>query len=291
MFRPLHASLCRAPITRAQCAQRQSFSNCRIKTPGTQFRCSRNYSDRPEDAIKSLQAAFQTPGSPFYLAPGELGPAEPHNWPEHDPDAPYMEADSHVNAEKNSASAPTTSRSGSTLASGWPHNNPAHAKSRALAAEHGRENEYDLESMVEWPVAWGEQDQFRHVNNVSFARYFETARVRVMQAFEPYMTSKTFRQFMDGTGMGLVVKSVSIEYRRPVTFPDSLVIMSKLIDIDERKASFGLKQEAYSLNQNTVVARCTSVQVMYDFQNLQKGIMTDEVKRALHGIVGRSVKS
>ena len=107
--------------------------------------------------------------------------------------------------------------------------------------------------------------------------------------------------------MGLVVKSVSVEYRRPVTFPDSvslyrahcvtqaehfrkLVLMSKPIDIDERKASFGLKQEAYSLAQKAVVARCTSVQVMYDFQNLKKGVMTDEVRRALDGIARRSVK-
>lgn len=110
--------------------------------------------------------------------------------------------------------------------------------------------------------------------------------------------------------MGLVIKSVSIEYRRPVTFPDSvsgrkeqhsssaqlifpspqLVIMSTPVDIDERKASFGLKQEAWSLNQNTVVARCKSVQVMYDFENLKKGVMTPEVRQALDNIATRSLK-
>lgn len=66
--------------------------------------------------------------------------------------------------------------------------------------------------------------------------------------------------------------------------------MSKPVDVDRRKASFGLKQEAWSLSQKTVVARCTSVQVMYDFQNLKKGVMTDEVKRALDGIAGRNIK-
>lgn len=64
--------------------------------------------------------------------------------------------------------------------------------------------------------------------------------------------------------------------------------MSKPIDIDERKASFGLRQEAWSLSQKTVVARCTSVQVIYDFEKLKKGVMTDEVKRALDGISKRS---
>jgi acyl-CoA thioesterase FadM len=64
--------------------------------------------------------------------------------------------------------------------------------------------------------------------------------------------------------------------------------MSKPIDIDERKASFGLRQEAWSLKQKTVVARCTSVQVMYDFEKLKKGVMTGEVRRALDCISERS---
>jgi acyl-CoA thioesterase FadM len=64
--------------------------------------------------------------------------------------------------------------------------------------------------------------------------------------------------------------------------------MSKPIDIDERKASFGLRQEAWSLKQKTVVARCESVQVMYDFEKLRKGVMTGEVRRALDRILERS---
>lgn len=67
--------------------------------------------------------------------------------------------------------------------------------------------------------------------------------------------------------------------------------MSTPIDIDEKRASFGLRQEAWSLNQKAVVARAESVQVMYDFQNLKKGMMTPEVRKALESIASRSKSS
>jgi acyl-CoA thioesterase FadM len=118
--------------------------------------------------------------------------------------------------------------------------------------------------------------------------------------------------------MGLVVKSVLVEYKRPVTFPDSvskpslqpppresllysrrislhdreqLVIMSRPINIDPEKSSFGLRQAAWSLEQGRIVAECTSVQVMYDFKGLKKGVMTQEVREALEAIAGRCLQS
>lgn len=163
----------------------------------------RSYSDRPEDGIKvrlserrvarrqadpfrpqSLQDAFRNPGSPFYLAPGERGPAEPFNWPEHDPAAPYLDPETgHAGSDSSKAAAGSSSSSaepGSASSSaishraaheqipeaakthlGWPHNRPNYEGGRLQAEAHATEKGFDLESMIEWPVSWGEQDQFR----------------------------------------------------------------------------------------------------------------------------------
>lgn len=67
--------------------------------------------------------------------------------------------------------------------------------------------------------------------------------------------------------------------------------MSRPININPEKSSFGLRQAAWSLEQGRVVAECTSVQVMYDFKGLKKGVMTDEVKKALERIAGRCSES
>lgn len=91
---------------------------------------------------------------------------------------------------------------------------------------------------------------------------------------------------MRGTGTGLVIKSIKIDYRRPVNFPDSLVILSKPTSINQSRSSFNLEHVAWSLAQRAVVTRCESVQVMYDFDDLKKGSMSDEVVKALESMKG-----
>ena len=48
---------------------------------------------------------------------------------------------------------------------------------------------YDYPIVVEIPVAWGEMDYFHHVNNTVYFRYFESARVKYVEAIkiEEYM--------------------------------------------------------------------------------------------------------
>jgi acyl-CoA thioesterase FadM len=67
--------------------------------------------------------------------------------------------------------------------------------------------------------------------------------------------------------------------------------MSRPINIDPERSSFGLRQAAWSLEQGRIVAECTSVQVMYDFKGLKKGSMTQEVREALEAIAGRCLQS
>ena len=37
---------------------------------------------------------------------------------------------------------------------------------------------------VDWPVQWGDQDMFGHVNNVVYFRWLETARVEYMRRLD-----------------------------------------------------------------------------------------------------------
>lgn len=113
-----------------------------------------------DGSVQALLDKFNNPSSPFYMAPGEKGPA----WPEPGDDNPSAGAEA----------APTHS---STSTPGWPHDMPDYAEARTMAQAYAREHGFDLDSVVEWPVAWGETDQFRHINNVAFSRYFEV-RIR-----------------------------------------------------------------------------------------------------------------
>lgn len=54
----------------------------------------------------------------------------------------------------------------------------------------------------------------------------QTARIRIMQGCESFLSPKDFKDLMNGTGTGLVIKSIKIDYKRPVNFPDSVCPLS-----------------------------------------------------------------
>jgi acyl-CoA thioester hydrolase len=65
------------------------------------------------------------------------------------------------------------------------------------------------------PVAWGEMDAFQHVNNVTYARWLESGRIA-------YFERLGLLERMRTEGVGPILARLGIEYRRPVTFPDTV---------------------------------------------------------------------
>src|SRR5512146_3298611 len=67
------------------------------------------------------------------------------------------------------------------------------------------------------PVAWGEMDAFQHVNNVVSARWLESGRIA-------YFERLGLLERMRAEGVGPILAKLGIEYRRPVTFPDTVIV-------------------------------------------------------------------
>ena len=65
------------------------------------------------------------------------------------------------------------------------------------------------------PVAWGEMDAFQHVNNVTYVRWLESGRIA-------YFERIGLLERMRTEGVGPILARLGIEYRRPVTFPDTV---------------------------------------------------------------------
>ena len=87
-----------------------------------------------------------------------------------------------------------------------------------------------------------------------------------------------------------------VKYKAPVTYPDTvslpfpqhadqhssqLLIANKPHEISQTRASFKLAATFYSLSQNRIVAEADCTIVMYDYDRLGKGTMSDEFKAAL----------
>lgn len=106
------------------------------------------------------------------------------------------------------------------------------------------------------PVQWGDQDAFGHVNNVVYLRWFESARIDLLNACASSVT-------MTGRGLGPILASISCNYRRQLHFPDEVLVGSKVARIGGSSADIG--HVVVSRRQQQIVADGISVIVIFDY--------------------------
>ncbi|MGI2038189.1 acyl-CoA thioesterase [Shewanella frigidimarina] len=121
-------------------------------------------------------------------------------------------------------------------------------------------------------VAWGEMDALQHVNNSVYFKYFETARLDFFNQINLLDDLKT-------TGVGPVLSETNARFKRPVTFPDSIVVGVKISDINEDR--FVMHYTVFSKAQQAVTTIGWAKVVMFNFKTGKKTKLTPELLSAL----------
>ncbi|MBB1382324.1 acyl-CoA thioesterase [Shewanella sp. SR41-2] len=121
-------------------------------------------------------------------------------------------------------------------------------------------------------VAWGEMDALQHVNNSVYFKYFETARLDFFNQINLLDDLKT-------TGVGPVLSETNSRFKRPVTFPDSIVVGVKISDINEDR--FVMHYTVFSKAQQAVTTIGWAKVVMFNFKTGKKAKLTPELLSAL----------
>ncbi|MFA9487008.1 MULTISPECIES: acyl-CoA thioesterase [unclassified Moraxella] len=111
----------------------------------------------------------------------------------------------------------------------------------------------DYPSVHVQPVAWGEMDGFHHLNNVAFYRYAESARISYLRAAGMVQTR---------TDIMTILAASSCQYKRPVTYPDTLLIGVRTKSLGNTSIVF--EKVFYSIAQSAIVATAESVMVKAD---------------------------
>lgn len=122
-------------------------------------------------------------------------------------------------------------------------------------------------------VAWGEMDALQHVNNVVYFRYFETARIDFFNQIGLLADLKI-------TQVGPVISENQARYKRPVTFPDTLLVGVSISDIKADR--FLMHYHVYSQSQQAVTTIGSSLVVMFNFKTGQKAVLDGQLLEALH---------
>ena len=81
-------------------------------------------------------------------------------------------------------------------------------------------------------VRFGDLDAMRHLNNVVFLRYFETARISYMRRLTPDHDPAD----PEGGGFGFIFAECHINYRAPVHYDEQVAIACSVSDV--RRSSF-----------------------------------------------------
>ncbi|MFP5214102.1 MAG: acyl-CoA thioesterase [Acidobacteriota bacterium] len=124
--------------------------------------------------------------------------------------------------------------------------------------------------VIEIPIAWGEMDALRHVNNVVYFRYLESARLAYMEKIRTW-------EIMEETGIGPILASVQCRYKIPLVYPDTVSVGARVTRIDEDR--FTMEHHVVSHRFGKVAAIGEGVVVTYDYRENRKALMPEELRR------------
>jgi acyl-CoA thioester hydrolase len=129
--------------------------------------------------------------------------------------------------------------------------------------------------VIALPVFWGDQDAFGHVNNNAYFRWFESARIALSQRIGLFELFKAER-------IGPILASVSCDYRRQVTFPDTIHAAIRVTKVG--RTSLGLEHAIFSQSQQAIAAEGTSTIVIFDYRANKPHPIPEEIRQAIDAL-------
>jgi acyl-CoA thioester hydrolase len=132
--------------------------------------------------------------------------------------------------------------------------------------------------VIALPVFWGDQDAFGHVNNNAYFRWFESARIAYSQRIGLFELFKTER-------IGPILASISCDYRRQITFPDTVLVGIRVVRIG--RTSVGLEHAIASQSQSAVAAEGKSTIVVFDYRANAPHPVPPLIRQAIHDLERR----
>jgi acyl-CoA thioester hydrolase len=126
--------------------------------------------------------------------------------------------------------------------------------------------------VIETPVAWGEMDSLKHVNNIVYFRYFESVRMAYFERLD-------FWKYMEETGIGPILASTQCRFRVPLTYPDTVSIGTRVSEIEDDR--FLMKYVVVSQRLGKIAAEGEGLIVPYDYRALKKAPLPSEIKERI----------
>ena len=129
--------------------------------------------------------------------------------------------------------------------------------------------------VVDLPIAWGDMDYFRHVNNIVFFRYFESARIE-------YLERIGFRELTEERPVGPILAATDCRFRRPLTWPDTVGVGARVTEVGDDR--FTMEYRLVSRKTGEVAAVGGGTLVSFDYAAQRKVPLPESVRRAIEAL-------
>ena len=130
----------------------------------------------------------------------------------------------------------------------------------------------DFHVVMEMPIRWGDMDARGHVNNTIYYRYFESSRIALFQSLKIYDEPTTAR-------IAPILSYQDCYYKAPLTYPDTIYIGAKIVNIEESKIVIKHSIMSKKLNRKAAVGEAHII--WYDYENQKKAIIPDDLKKEI----------
>ena len=125
-------------------------------------------------------------------------------------------------------------------------------------------------SFTEIRVAWGDMDAMNHVNNAVYFRYLESGRIVHLTTLGAYAENRK---------TGTVVGSIQCRFRVPLTYPDTIVVGSRVSEISHDRFTF--EYAIFSHRHDRIAAEASSVVVAITLHDGRKTALPEFVRAAV----------
>jgi acyl-CoA thioester hydrolase len=129
--------------------------------------------------------------------------------------------------------------------------------------------------IIETPVAWGEMDAFRHLNNTTYFRYFESGRIA-------YFERLNLLEYMGTTGVGPILAATSCRFKIPLTYPDTVSIGTRVSEIKENR--FTMEYYVVSHQYQKIAAEGDGLIVCFNYNENEKAPLPAELKKRIEDL-------
>ena len=133
----------------------------------------------------------------------------------------------------------------------------------------------DYPVVVTQAIAWGDMDSFQHVNNVVYFRYFENGRLE-------YIRRIGWFDIQTRTGIGPILASTQARFRRPLTYPDTIHIGTRMIEMKEDR--FTIEHKIVSDALNDFATEGQGLLVAYHYLDQRKTPLPDELRERIQAL-------